>query len=849
VSENDLRRDEARERARLLEVVEYDVRLDVTDGGGRPGEGTFRSRTDARFRCVEPGASTHLDLTAPSVRSVTLNGRELDVAEVFDGNRVRLEGLEADNVLVVDADAAYMRTGEGLHRFVDPVDGAVYLYSQFETFDAHRVYACFDQPDLKAVFRLTVEAPADWVCVSNGAVLERPEEGEAGTWRFTDTPRVSTYVTALVAGPYASVHDEHDGIPLGLYCRRTLAEHLDPEDLFTVTKQGFDFYHRVFDYRYPFGKYDQLFVPEFNAGAMENAGCVTFLEDYVFRSKVTASAYERRAETVLHEMAHMWFGDLVTMRWWDDLWLNESFATYMSVLSQAEATKYTQAWTTFANVEKSWAYRQDQLPSTHPIAADIPDLAAVQLNFDGITYAKGASVLKQLVAWVGREEFLTGLRAYFRAHEYGNTELSDLLRELEAASGRDLDAWTREWLRTAGVNTLRAAFETDEADRFTSFAVTQTAPEDHPTLRSHRVAVGLYELRDGALVRTGREELDVVGERTDVPGLVGRRRPDLVLINDDDLTYAKIRLDEQSRATIVEHLGTLPDSLPRALCWAAAWDMTRDAEMPARDYLRLVLSGVEEEGDIGVVQSLLRLAVSVVTLFADPAWAPQGRARLADLAHGALRRAEPGSDLQLVWARTLGTVATSEEHTRLLRDLLSDGGAVPGLMIDAELRWHLVRRLAALGLLGEDDIAAEERRDPTAAGQRHAAAARAARPTREAKAEAWRLVVEETGTPNALLGALIGGFAQPEQQDLLREWVEPYFACLSEVFRTRTPEIAQSIGSGLYPGLVVDPSTIERTDAYLAAEDPSPAVRRLLLEGRDGVARVLRVRARDAAAG
>ena len=555
-----------------------------------------------------------------------------------------------------------MRSGEGLHRFVDPVDGSVYLYTQFETFDAHRMYACFDQPDLKATFRLTVQAPGDWVVVSNGAVEQRPAEGPdgkvlPGTWTFAETPRMSTYITALVAGPYASVHDEHDGIPLGIFCRRSLVQHLDPDDLFTVTKQGFDYFHRVFGYRYPFGKYDQLFVPEFNAGAMENAGAVTFLEDYVFRSKVTDAAYERRAETVLHEMAHMWFGDLVTMRWWDDLWLNESFATYMSVLAQVESTRYTRGWTTFASTEKTWAYRQDQLPSTHPIAADIVDIEAVKVNFDGITYAKGASVLKQLVAWVGQDAFLSALRTYFTDHAYGNTVLADLLGALERASGRDLSDWSAEWLETAGVNTLRPVFETDGDGVFTSFTVVQEAPEQWPTLRSHRVAIGCYDLVDGTLRRTAREELDVVGAKTEVPGLVGKRQPDLVLVNDDDLTYAKIRLDERSLATLVEHVGDFEESLPRTLCWTAAWDMTRDAEMPARDYVATVLAGIGGETDIGVVQSLLRQVQAALTQFASPAWAPTGRAQVADAALAAVRAAEPGSDLQLAWARALGSVA------------------------------------------------------------------------------------------------------------------------------------------------------------------------------------------------
>jgi aminopeptidase N len=842
VSPNNLRRDEARERARLLRVTTYDVELDLTE----QERGTsFRSRSTVRFSCSEPGASTYLDLTAPTLRAATLNGAPVDPAG-FDGNRLALTGLAADNELVVEADCAYMRTGEGLHRFVDPVDANVYLYSQFETFDAHRVYACFDQPDLKAAFRFTVTAPAGWVVVSGGAVADRPADGEAGTWRFAETARLSTYVTAVIAGPYASVHDEYDGIPLGLYCRASLREFLVPDELFLLTKQGFEFYHRVFGSRYPFGKYDQLFVPEFNAGAMENAGAVTILEDYLFRSKVTDAAYHIRADTVLHEMAHMWFGDLVTMRWWDDLWLNESFATYMATLSLVEATRYTDAWTSFTNSEKTWAYRQDQLPSKHPIAADIGDIPDVLVNFDGITYAKGASVLKQLVAWVGQDAFFAGVRAYFSRHSYANTVLADLLAELEQASGRELSSWSAEWLETAGCNTLRACFETGPNGAFTAFSILQEAPTDWPTLRSHRVAVGLYDLVEGQLVRTGREELDVVGAKTEVPGLVGRAQPDLVLVNDDDLTFAKIRLDERSLATLVAHVGDLAESLPRTLCWAAAWDMTRDAELPARDYVALVQAGIGGETNIGVVQSLLRQAQSAITLFADPGWAPVGRASLATTAYDAAQVAEPASDLQLAWVRAMGGLATTHAQLDLVAGLLDGSRTIAGLSVDTELRWHLLHRLVVVGRAGDTEIAAETERDPTSAGERHAAAARAARPTREAKAEAWRLAIEDASLPNAMQAAVIGGFAPADQIDLLQEWVEPYFTAIGRVWAERTAEMAQSVVIGLYPTLLVSPAVVERTDTYLAGADVPPALARLLGEARDGVLRALRARARDA---
>src|SRR3712207_6571022 len=504
----------------------------------------FGSTTTVRFTCREPGANTFIDLVAETVRSATLNGAPLDVSTYTEEGGLPLPGLAAENTLVVEADCRYSNSGEGLHRFVDPEDDQVYLYTHFEPAEAKRVFACFDQPDLKATYTVHVTAPFDWQVVSNtgGRTIEA---GPAGSQlvHFRPTERLSTYLLALIAGPYARVTDSHEGIPLGLYCRASLAEHLDPEELFTVTKQGFDFFHRVFDYRYPFDKYDQLFVPEFNAGAMENAGAVTFLEDYVFRSKVSRARYERRAETVLHELGHMWFGDLVTMRRWDDMWLNESLATYISTLCQSEATEYTTAWTTFANTEKAWAYAQDQLPSTHPIAADIPDVAAVEVNFDGITYAKGASVLKQLVAYVGRDEFLAGIRRYFRTHEYGNTTLADLLGPLSESSGRDLSAWADQWLRTSQVNTLRPLFQVADDGRYSSFVIEQTAVAEHPVLRDHRAAVGLYSEGADGLTRTARVELDVTGARTEVPALVGSPAADMVLVNDDDLTYAKLRLD------------------------------------------------------------------------------------------------------------------------------------------------------------------------------------------------------------------------------------------------------------------------------------------------------------------
>ncbi|KRV46360.1 aminopeptidase [Wenjunlia vitaminophila] len=849
-----LTREEAQARASLLSVDSYQIELDLT--GAQEG-GTFRSTTRVGFRSRQTGASTFIDLIAPTVHEVVLNGASLDPAEVFQDSRITLPELAEINELTVVADCAYTNTGEGLHRFVDPVDQQAYLYTQFEVPDARRVFASFEQPNLKATFQFTVRAPEGWTVVSNSPSPEPVD----GVWRFAPTPRLSGYVTALVAGPYHAVHSEYrrgeQVVPLGLYCRPSLAEYLDADAIFEVTRQGFDWFQEKFGYPYPFAKYDQLFVPEFNAGAMENAGAVTIRDQYVFRSKVTDAAYETRAETILHELAHMWFGDLVTMEWWNDLWLNESFATYTSVACQAHApdSRWPHAWTTFANSMKTWAYRQDQLPSTHPIMADIRDLDDVLVNFDGITYAKGASVLKQLVAYVGTDQFFQGVRAYFKRHAYANTRLSDLLVALEETSGRDLSAWSKAWLETAGINVLRPVVETGPDGTVTSFAVRQEAPalpagaKGTPTLRPHRIAVGAYRLTDGSLVRTDRFELDVDGELTEVPELVGRPRPDVVLLNDDDLTYAKVRLDPESLAVVTEHLGDFTDSLPRALCWASAWDMTRDGELATRDYLELVLHGIDRESDIGVVQSLHRQVKLALDLYADPGWREQGLLRWSEAAYARARTAIPGSDHQLAWVRALAACARTPAQLDLLGGLLDGSETLAGLAVDDELRWALLGRLAATGRASEEAIAAELRRDATSAGERHARTCRAALPTAQAKDEVWAAVVEREELPNALQEAAIAGFVQTDQRDLLAPYAARYFEAVRGVWDTRSPEMAQQVVIGLFPTLQVSQQTLDATDAWLESAQPVPALRRLVVEARDGVARALRAQAVDRAAG
>ena len=839
-------RDEAQKRSETVKVASYDIALDLTTR-----DETFHSETTVRFAGT-PGSQTWIDFVAPSVSSINLNGKEIPTS-AHDGFRIAISELEADNTLVVIGECAYMNTGEGLHRFIDPVDDEIYLYTQFEIADARRVFACFDQPDQKAVYTFTIKAPAHWKVVSNSATpTPTPLTETTAQWDFPTTELMSTYITAIVAGPYHEVRDQYEGqfgtYPLGLFCRNSLAQYLDPEDLFKVTKQGFEYFESAFDTAYPFHKYDQLFVPEFNAGAMENAGAVTHHEDMVYRSKVTRAAYEQRANTVLHELAHMWFGDLVTMAWWDDLWLNESFAEWAAHDASASATEYTEAWTNFVNQRKAWGYRQDQLPTTHPIVADMVDLDAVEVNFDGITYAKGASTLRQLVAWVGQDKFLAGLRQYFKKHAWGNTELSDLLVELEVASGRDLKDWTTRWLQTAGVNTLRPEIEV-AGGHYTSVAVLQEPPVAptgvDQTLRPHRIRIGLYEAGENAVTLVESIEVDIDGPRTEMPQLVGKPVADLLLLNDGDLSYVKIRLDELSLSTAVHRLNDIGDSLARALIWGAAWDMTRDAEMSASEYLTMINNADFNNIEVGVTQQLLGQARAAIEQFAMPYKRGQYRDALFAHLQEQIAKAAPGSDHQLAFVRNSIGVARTDEHIEILENWLNGSATPAGLAVDTDMRWSFIARLVALGALDPSAIDAELEMDNTAGGMRQAASARAGIPTAEAKANAWAAAVESDELANAILESTIGGFSQPDQRALLVPYVDKYFAALSTVWRDRTSATAQAITLGLFPSLLASQEILDKADAFLATDTDAGSTR-LVRELRDSVWRALVAQMKDA---
>ena len=841
-----LTRIEAQERRAIVDTHSYEVALDLTKG-----DEIFGSRTVVRFSATE-GADTFIDLIARDVLSITLNGRDVPVTEFAD-SRIALADLERENELIVEADCLYTNTGEGLHRFVDPVDGEVYLYSQFEVPDSRRVFTVFEQPDLKATFQFTVTAPEPWKVVSNSPTPEPKRHGDGrATWRFEPTPPISSYITAIVAGPYEEVFSELTSasgrvIPLGVYGRKSLWQHLDADYIFDKTREGFAYYEAKFDYPYPFAKYDQLFVPEFNAGAMENAGAVTFTESYVFRSKVTDAIKERRVVTILHELAHMWFGDLVTMKWWNGLWLNESFAEWASTIATAEATEWTEAWTTFNAMEKTWAYRQDQLPSTHPVVAEINDLEDVQVNFDGITYAKGGSVLKQLAAWVGIEEFFAGVAEYFKKNEWGNTELSDLLSELEKTSGRELGTWAKKWLETAGVNTLAPVISEDGTGTITRFAITQTAPADYPTIRPHRLGVGFYNVTDGALERVHHVELDVDGDLTEVPELKGHKRPDLVLLNDEDLAYAKIRLDDRSLETAIEHLGGIADPLARSLVWGAAWDQTRDAESSPSDYVDLVLRNIGSETESTTVRTTLAQLQLAANSYVAPEKRDATRAKVADGLWALAQAAEAGSDSQLQFVTAFATAASTPEHWATVQALREGETTLEGLEIDTDLAWQLLISLAAGGVAHVKQIDEALAADNTAKGGEFAAQAKASIPHAGAKQAAWSSIIDNTDQPNTIVRSTALGFQHPATVAQLGDFVKPYFDMLLPIWNSRSYQIAQYIIVGLYPAPLANLELRNATRAWLAANpDAAPALRRLVDENLAGVERALAVQDRDA---
>lgn len=848
-----LTRNEAQLRARLLDVHHYAVTLDLTGD-----DDTFGSTTVIRFTARTAG-DTFVELKPVELRSATLDGRPLDPA-ALDDNRLPLTGLtQGAHELHLDTRMRYSRTGEGLHRFTDPADGQTYVYSQMFLDDVQRVFPAFDQPDLKAVFEFTVTAPAHWTVLANGITTRTGDgpgdpagnaSGDAsgtstGVWQSAPTPLISTYLAAVAAGPWHSVRTEHAGLPFGIHCRQSLAPHMDAdaEEILSITKACFDRYQEKFTEPYPFDSYDQAFVPEFNAGAMENPGLVTFRDEFIYRSAVTDTERQSRAMVIAHEMAHMWFGDLVTLAWFDDIWLNESFAEYMGYQTLTEATRFTDTWTDFGVTRKPWGYDADQRPSTHPVAPapdDVPDTASALLNFDGISYAKGASALRQLVAWLGEKDFLAGINTHFARHKFANASLADFIDSLAAHTERDVRAWADIWLRTTGIDTLTPAIEesTDGTDGTSGWTLTV----DRRGSRPHHIAVGVYDHdpADGRILEL-RELLDL-----DVPSdevvSVGGPRPALLVLNDADLTYAKVRLDETSVETVLRGLAGIPEALTRAVVWNSLRDMVRDGDLHPQDYLTTAEAHLPEEGDLAIVQGVLDFArTQIAVRYLAPQERTAALATLTAIAHDLLRRTEDGSEpgLRLTAVRTL---IDSANRPDTIARWLADDTVPGGPALDPELRWRILARLSVLGAVGEDDIDAALAEDPSATGQEGAARCRAALPTAEAKAAAWDRLFHDDSLSNYLFSATAQGFWQPEQAELLQEYVTRYYPEAVALATRRGPAIGEAAGRWAFPAHAVDETNLRAGQACLADPDILPLLRRKLVDQLDDLARALRVR-------
>ncbi len=826
---------DAEARAARVRHCDYTLDLQLTRAAA-----TYRGDATLRFDASGEG-DLFLDFRGKTIESLEVNGSKVEPR--WNGFRLWLPGnaLAASNTARVVYENEYDHEGDGFHQFVDPEDGEEYLYSNFEPYESHRLFPQFDQPDIKGTYTLSVTAPAQWVVLHNSRAASVSETGGRKRWQFERTKPFSTYLFALVVGPYHEARDSHQDTEIGLFCRKSLAKHMDTDELFELTKQGLDFFASFFDFPYPFGKYDQVFVPEFNAGAMENVGLVTHNEYMIFRDPPTENQRRGRAETLLHEMAHMWFGDLVTMRWWNDLWLNESFATYMSYLCMDSATRFKTGWEDFASSIKNWAYRQDQLVTTHPIAGQVEDTDQTFLNFDGITYGKGASVLKQLVAAIGMDGFREGMRHYFRTHAYGNATLAQFLESLEKGSGMGLKEWARLWLETPSLNTIGTRWEVD-GDRLTSLVVTQTAPPEYPTLRPHRLDVGLVRDTGGELEVTALP-VTIREAETDLPEARGLPAPSLVFPNYNDLGYAKVALDERSLAFVREHLDRIDDTLLRLQLWASLWNMVRDQQLKSTDYLSLVRSKVVSETMPELVEAVTNNAIAAIGRYVPEEWRDREAHAFAETAWAALKAAT-SNDLQIIWARALIATASVPEHLDLIGRLADGLETVPGFAVDQDMRWNIAARHVAFGVPGAAErVKAESERDPSDRGVRARLRAETAAPDPAVKTAAWEKFLGEGYGSLYLTSAAMSGFNWAHQRELLEPYVEKFFSAVAEVFRKRDKEFATDFYRFLAPAYRVDRETLARGERLVASVgDELPVLVRTAREANDDLLRAIRCR-------
>ena len=825
-----LTRLEAEARSALINVTGYRVELDLAQGAT-----TFESSSTVRFTCTEPGASTFLDVKPNQLHRVTLNGVDLDLTS-FDGERIELTGLAAGNEVVATATMRYSNDGQGLHRAVDSADEQHYVYGHSFLDAAPRVFGCFDQPDLKAPYDVRVTAPPEWIVLGNGAATRTG----AGTWVLATTKPLATYFFTVCAGPYVSVTTVHDGIPLGIHARASLREPLErqAEQMLTITAQSFDYYHRLFGIRYPFGEYHQVFVPEFNAGAMENPGCVTLRDQYVFRGAMTHDEVLTRSSTITHEMAHMWFGDLVTMQWWDDLWLNESFAEYMSHRTLSEATEFTDAWVDSSMARKPWGYAAERMPSTHPVAGSpAPDAQSALQNFDGISYAKGAATLRQLIAHIGDAAFISGVAQYLRSHAYGNAALVDFLGAMERASGQDLQGWADAWLRTAGLDAVSVETVSDQGS-IASATVRRTPPQAYPAARPHSIDVAGFT--------TGAEVFRVLTtveeDETDLPELVGRPAANMLVPNATDLTWATIKLDPATVAAAPAELSAVPQAQARAVVWTALIDGVALAEIDPRHLLAVMATCWAHESNQSIINRVgLLMTQRIIPSFIAPGERDDAQAVIATAAASMFAAAEAGSSRALLAARYLATSSADED---LLRRWAGGEGLPEGLEGDSDFRWVVVGNLARRGAIGSAGLHVALEQDRTMAGNLKWLQAKASEPDPAAKVWAWEQLTGENGRSNYELNALAAGFWHANDQDVLRPYVARYFVDVPALSGRVGEDALGRVAALAYPANLVEASTADQSEAALGRPDLTASVRRAIVDADSQLREALASRAR-----
>ncbi len=824
-----LTRSEAEARSALIDVTAYRVELDLAQGAT-----TFESSSTVRFTCAQPGASTFLDVKPNHLHRATLNGVEIDGAG-FDGQRIALTDLSAENEVVVTATMSYSKDGQGLHRAVDPADDQHYVYGHSFLDAAPRVFACFDQPDLKAPYDVTVTAPREWIVLGNGAATRTGE----GSWALATTKPLATYFFTVCAGPYVSVAAEHDGIPLGIHARASLREPLErqAEQILTITRQSFDYYHSLFGIRYPFGEYHQVFVPEFNAGAMENPGCVTLRDQYLFRGATTHDEVLTRSNTITHEMAHMWFGDLVTMQWWDDLWLNESFAEYMSHRTLYEATEFTDAWVDFSMARKPWGYAAERMPSTHPVAGSpAPDAQSALQNFDGISYAKGSATLVQLIAHIGDSAFVAGVADYLRSHAYANASLDDFLGAMERSSGKALNDWADAWLRTAGLDAISVETTTDHGS-LASATVRRISPAAHPADRSHSFDVAGFSYGTEVF----RVATTVDRNETGLTQLEGKPKPRMMIPNASDLTWANIKLDPATVAAAPAELSKVPEARARAVVWTALIDGVALAEIDPRHLLAVMSTAWAVESNQSIINRVgLQMSRRIIPQFIPVSEQDNAYAVMAKAAASMLAQSEPGSSRALVAARYVATSSADEDllHGWAFGDRLPEG-----LAGDSDFRWVVLCNLARRGAIGPVEIDAALERDHTMQGNLKALQAKASAPDAAAKVWAWEQITGDHGRSNHEMNALATGFWEASDQDVLRPYVARYFTDVPALTGRVGEDALATVAALAYPSLVVEASTAEESAAALQRNDLTASVRRAIVDADSQLREALASRA------